>query len=994
MEGRTAPWGLACPRGWFLAVVVLCLPALPSNAQYWFHFGRNKVQYENFDWHVLKTEHFDIYFYPEMQELAEHGAAFAEESYQELQNKFGFSLGHRTPIVFYSSNMHFKQTNITDGFIPDGVGGFFEFLKGRVVIPANGDLHRFRRVVRHEMVHVFTVNKVARVYRDHRIPADRFLPLWFTEGIAEYWSGPPDHQHEMVMRDALSSNFFVPLPNIYRINGTYVMYKEGEAFCRFVAETYGEEKLLAFIENVWRDRDFRRVMEFVLHEDYRVLGERWQEWLRKEYYPRFDGADVPTLATTVISSRGLNAKPAVYQRKDGQRQVFFVGNHGGYGNVFYVDVDSLYRPLHKPETLVRGERADRFEAFHYLESRLSISREGVLAFVTKSGDRDVIHTYDLEADAHGPTYDFEGLIAVYSPTWSPDGRRLAFSSIDQSGHIDLYVYDTEAAQLSRITQDMYDDRDPAWSPDGRYIAFSSDRTSVGEAHAYNLFKYDFSTGAVEYITFGQHHDFSPRWSPDGTQIVFTSARRDSVGRYGGQDIYVIDASGRSPLPLIAADSVTMGPEYRLASSRRTQRRLTHLTTAAFDPVWTDDHNLVFTSFENFRFTIRSMTGLDSLLADPRHTAEVDLAVAGGEPWKFERIEAEVQAERLRYKRRYGLDVAQGQISNNAIWGTSGGAILSFTDLLGDDRLLVALYGTGQYGGSLLRSLNVELSRIQLHRRTNVGYGIFRYGGRRFDFTEPDASLTFPWFWEEVYGGFASVSYPISMFRRIELSTSASYDRKQIPISRIDRVAYLLSNAVSLVHDNTLFGSNGPVDGWRGKLTVAYTTDVRYSRVNYVTLAADIRHYQRIFRKVTFASRVMARGNHGREARLWFMGGSWDLRGFPLFDVRGNKMWFTSHELRFPILDRPYLHVPLLSIFGVSNLRGALFFDAAHAWNTGYRTRIPQIYAGETLGSTGLGLRLNLFGGFVLRYDIGYRFRDEFTRRDKHLFRQFFFGYDF
>ncbi len=978
------------------ALLILTMGSLtgPASAQYWFHFGRNKIQYENFDWHVLKTEHFDVYFYPEMQELAEHGAAFAEEAYRELQNRFNFSLSHRPPIVFYSSNLHFKQTNITDGFIPDGVGGFFEFLKGRVVIPANGDLHRFRRVVRHEMVHVFTMNKVVREYRDHRVPPDRFLPLWFTEGLAEYWSGEPDYQHEMVMRDALYSNFFTPLQNFYRINGTYVMYKEGEALCRFIAETYGEEKLLELLENAWRESDFRKVMEFVLREDYQVLGDRWQEWLRAEYYPKLEDAEVPTLLSGAVSARGFNSKPVVYRRQDGRRQIYFVGNHGGYGNVYYVDVDSLYQPLGRPQILVRGERAGRFEAFHLLESRLTISDSGVLAFVTKSGEKDVIHTYNLEAGVHGPAYEFDGLIAVYSPSWSPDGRRLVFTSIDESGHIDLYTYDTDTAALQRLTHDLYDDRDPAWSPDGRYIVFSSDRTSVGYQHAYNLFTYDLATGSVDYVTFGTHHDFSPRWSPDGSQIIFTSARRDSTGRYGGQDIYVIDAARRLPPLLIASDSMTAGPEHYHPSSRRTQRRLTRLTTAAFDPVWTSDQHLVFTSFENFSFTVRALGNVDSLLSYPKAEDVVDVARAGGEPWTFETVEAEAHTERLAYKRRYGLDIAQGQLSNNAIWGTSGGAVVSFSDLLGDDRLFVALYSTGQYGDNLVRSLSMELSRVQLHRRANVGYGIFRYGGRRYDFTDPDASLEFPWYWEEVYGAFGAVSYPVSMFRRVEISTAASYDRKQIPEHRIDREAYLLSSAVSLVHDNALYGANGPVDGWRAKLTLAYTTDVRYSNVNYVTVAVDARHYLRMFRNVTFASRFMVRGNHGREARLWFMGGSWDLRGYPLFDVRGKKMWFTSHELRFPILERPFLHVPLLAALGVVNVRGALFFDAAHAWNDAYHQRTPQIFAGETLGSTGMGFRLNLFGGFVLRYDLGYRFRESFTQRDTRLFRQFFFGYDF
>ena len=280
-------FALLLPAAWFAAT--------PALAQYHFYYGRNKIQYEGFDWHVLRTDHFDIYYYPEMQALAENGAHFAEEAYTELENKFNFSLNHRVPLIFYSSNLHFKQTNITPGFIPDGVGGFFEFLKGRVVIPANGNIHRFRRVIRHELVHVFTYSKLTRVMRDHRRPLDGVPPLWFTEGLAEYWSGEPDFQHEMVLRDAVASNYFVPLENLDRIYGTYLMYKEGEAACRFIAETYGEEKLLRLLEEFWRDPDFRKVMETVLREDYRDLSDRWTAWVQAQYFPKLDDATPPTL---------------------------------------------------------------------------------------------------------------------------------------------------------------------------------------------------------------------------------------------------------------------------------------------------------------------------------------------------------------------------------------------------------------------------------------------------------------------------------------------------------------------------------------------------------------------------------------------------------------------------------------------------------------------------------------------------------------------------
>src|SRR5690606_3165516 len=117
---------MSVPNSLRLLLLLLLLSgpvATAAWAQYgYYHFGRNKIQYEDFDWHVLKTEHFDIYYYPQMQVLAEQGAAFVEEAYADLQNRFNFALNGRVPMIFYSSNIHFRQTNTTPGFIPDGVG--------------------------------------------------------------------------------------------------------------------------------------------------------------------------------------------------------------------------------------------------------------------------------------------------------------------------------------------------------------------------------------------------------------------------------------------------------------------------------------------------------------------------------------------------------------------------------------------------------------------------------------------------------------------------------------------------------------------------------------------------------------------------------------------------------------------------------------------------------------------------------------------------------
>ncbi|MEO0741453.1 MAG: BamA/TamA family outer membrane protein [Bacteroidota bacterium] len=1069
------------PRLLTLALVVgLCAP--PVAAQYGFSFGRNKVQYEDFDWHVLETEHFDVYYYPEMEELAEYGAAFAEEVYDELEHRFNFSLVRRVPVVFYATNLHFKQTNITPGFIPDNVGGFFEFLKGRVVVPSNGDLHRFRRVIRHELVHVFTFSKVRRAYADYRRPAETFIPLWFTEGIAEYWSGSADHNHEMIMRDAVASNFLVPLDNIIRIRGSYVMYKQGEAVCRWIGETYGDEKLLLMMENAWRDPDFTKVIEHVLQEDFETLSERWDEWVRAQYVPDVEGADVTSLVAQPVQARGYSMKPALWTDAEGQRHVVYAANKNGYTNLYRVAVDSAMAPVEDPRVVVEGERSAVYEAFHMFDSRHDVNDEGHVVFVTKSGGTDVVHVFDMVEERRLHTFAFDDLVAIYSPHWSPDGRRLAFTGIARSGFSDLYVYDLADDRLARLTDDAYDDRDPAWSPDGTRLVFSSDRTAFGHEGAYNLFTYTFEEGAMDagalaYLTYGPHLDLSPRWTPDGTRVVYTSTVRDeATGRFTAQDLWTVEAE--SATPLLARTST--------AAPTRQATRLTRFTSASFDPVWTDTDRIVFASFENFRFTIRTMDAR-GLVDDPvsivavrpaldrfgptapllaqRETAPAsprsvvmpipddDAAnVPGGgdafaedgplaetppseaisasvalrarvglsweppeawaarpvatspddrtppeEGWAFDPIPI-TEVERQRpYKRAYNLDIAQGGVSTNPVWGTSGGAVLAFSDMLGNDRWYVSAFQVNTPGRSFWEGLNVSVSRLHLGRRANFGYGAFRLGGRRFDRGDPDAAATYPVFFEEVWGGFGAVSYPLSKFRRVELGTSAAWSQKDQITATETLESVLVSNSVALVHDTALYGFNGPVDGWRGNLTVGYTTDVLNANVNYVTLSADLRHYLRIVPGLTFASWGLAQSNIGRRSRLFLLGGSWNLRGFGFLDVRARNILFTSQELRFPLVVAPGAILPILAPFGLANIRGAAFFDAAHAWNDDFYSDSiaeAQLNAGRTLGATGLGLRFNLFGAFVLRYDRGFRFRDGIQWDEREAFSQFFFGYDF
>src|SRR5215470_4611608 len=98
-----------------LAVLTLSVFAPgPAGAQY---FGRNKVQYRTFDFKILRTEHFDLYYYEDEREAAVIAGRMAERWYARLSKVLHHQLSRRQPIILYAAHSHFEQTNVLEGDI-------------------------------------------------------------------------------------------------------------------------------------------------------------------------------------------------------------------------------------------------------------------------------------------------------------------------------------------------------------------------------------------------------------------------------------------------------------------------------------------------------------------------------------------------------------------------------------------------------------------------------------------------------------------------------------------------------------------------------------------------------------------------------------------------------------------------------------------------------------------------------------------------------------
>ncbi len=226
---------------------------------------------------------------------------------------------------------------------------------------------------------------------------------------------------------------------------------------------------------------------------------------------------------------------------DAQGQIAFTSNRDGNWEIYVMDADggNLRRLTNNPAGDGNPSWSPDGKRIVFTSDRDGHFMNGIPTTEIYVMDADGRNQQNL---TNNPSYDS-------SPSWSPDGKRIAFDS-DRDGRFnwEIYVIDADGGNLQRITNNpdddgWPDDRYPSWSPDGKRIVFSARRDGHVEnkfAVTYEIYVMDADGGNQHRLTNNRNNELSPVWSPDGERIAFTSDRKGNFEKF---DIYVMDADG-------------------------------------------------------------------------------------------------------------------------------------------------------------------------------------------------------------------------------------------------------------------------------------------------------------------------------------------------------------------------------------------------------------------------------------------------------------------
>jgi hypothetical protein len=842
-------------------------------------------------------------------------------------------------------------------------------------------------VVRHELVHNFQGALARAVIPEANLDVlqnEYGLPLWWTEGEAEYRAG--DHKtcrgisRDILLRDMVLSDKIPTFGALMESPWGFEHYLIGFEAHRYLAQVFGDSLNIVLYRNLSVAKNliegettggaiFAKAFEKTYGVSLGKFYEMFRHSLRLRYFPQYNEARIPIDLLALPFGEFTYAAPIKVYQSAGKTVAIFYSADDGIPKIYRLafsgpDVrGNFLDDEDEPRVIAKAGR----RGYEEIDPWVDLWRDSLLVLaVLKDGSYDLV-VRDIWRRAEILRQKFPNLRVLNSPSWSPDGKQIVFSASfysqesDSSGIFDLYVYDRETGKLRRLTNDIYWDANPRWNPrEPDLILFESDRNTGGREGYTNLFIFDLRSGLIKPITSGRWHDYYANWSEDGRSVIFTSDRD------GNYDLYRVFLDGKSARLTRYWGSAILGhflpgdSAVIFSGSAEGKRRLY---------IQDLDKN--------------SMVAVDSLKDSLRNNEE--------DFWQWRIFNDSVPR---KYKREYRLEgFCGGELLAGYGYGVSCGAIVP--DFLNDEWFFASL-GISNFSWVPGQGrLGANLGFVNLGGRLDYLFQAYYADNPAIDIPIRHA------FHETRIGAGTVIFYPFSRFFRLEAQFGPEYlkERDLYDWSNpfdlnhgADTIHFrtkglTFQSGVSLVGDNSLHALTGPVFGYRyrvgalatvnlsalspvdkwisyGAVVASPAPEARQSFLTNYVFHADLRHYLRLGMFSNFGLRFFGYYSDGAVPTYVSFGKLNGMAAFyPWHSPYGSKGWMINSRLTVvPFVKKASFDLPLLGQINFVGIAGEVFYDLAQTW-------FRNSNRGPIYCDRGVGLRIPLALG-MMRLDWG------------------------
>lgn len=460
----------------FFILFLLLSSLLKLHAQFYYgmqmDFGKNRIQYQDFNWTYLDYERIRVYYYAGGGEIAKYVSVSASNQLPILEKRIDHQAEDKINIIVYNNQNDFKQSNI--GLNIDessNIGGTTKIIGDKVFVFFNGshaDLDKqIRAVLAELLINQLLYDGNAREMVRNSTMLN--LPPWYTQGLVQYLSEGWNSYYDNILYDALKND---KINKFNKLTGKQAT-NAGHAIWHYIVDTHGESYInqLLYMTRINRSPDYAFLFVIGISFD-NLLFDFVDAQNRRLYMTKDSLRASPINENSVLKKYKSTKHYSQLRISPNAKNVAYATTELSQIKVYVRNVDEK-KSL---RVLKLGPKIERLEDFNYPLINWHPNNKTVM-MVYELKDQLVIHTYDIETKEKR-IRNLPGFEKINSFSFSHDGKKLVLSGVKKGkGQSDIFVFTLNNSGLEQITNDVWDDNNPIFIRSSKQIVFDSNRNN-------------------------------------------------------------------------------------------------------------------------------------------------------------------------------------------------------------------------------------------------------------------------------------------------------------------------------------------------------------------------------------------------------------------------------------------------------------------------------------------------------------------------------------